>query len=133
MNLKIIIGLIVGIVFLSALSVHLYRCKVEAEYSLVQVIDANTELKNSLNLRTKSCEISDSITSEYQAEKQVQQDKVQATISKIDALQSNIPKKAQPSGKLDEEIDIDSRLPDSIIVLLNQSCVPDKGDACVSP
>lgn len=123
------------------LSYRFHGDKVEAEYSLVQVIDANTELQKSLNLRDLSCKIDNEVVSEYQAEKKVQQDKVKDTVSKISALPSTtLPKKPiQVSPKViaevqqDAQIDIDYPLPDSIISLLRESCVQGEGDACVSP
>lgn len=118
------------------LSYHFYGAKAEAESALVQVIDANTELQKSLNLRDLSCKIDNKVASEYQAEKQAQQDKMQVTVSKIDALPSNpIPKKAsvQSQVKQDAEIDIDSPLPDSLVKLLRESCGKGEGDACISP
>lgn len=118
-----------------ALSYHFYGDKAEAESALVQAIDANTELQKSLNLRDLSCKIDNEVVSEYQTEKKAQQDKVQDTVSKID----NLPKKpVQASPKViaevqqDAEIDIDSPLPDGVIVLLRESCVQGEGDVCTN-
>ena len=112
-----------------ALSYHFSNAKAEAEQALGLVLDANTAMQKSLNLRDKSCQIDNKVVAEYQAEKQVQQDKTQATISKIDSL----PKKASVKTQVnqDAEIDIDSPLPDSVKQLLRESCVQDEGDACV--
>lgn len=110
------------------LSYHFYGDKIEAESALVQVIDANTELTKSLNLQVKSCEISEGITAEYQAEKQVQQSRVQTTISKLESL----PKKISPTQVTpNAEIDIDSALPSDLVRMLSESCLPNEGDACV--
>lgn len=129
-TLYIILGLLAITLGFGYLSYHFYGDKVEAESALVQVIDANTELRKSLNLQVRSCEISDTITSEYQSEKQVQQDKTQTAISKIDSL----PKKTTTNsvGNKHEEIDIDSALPDSIKQLLSESCLPDEGEVCTN-
>ena len=126
-TLYLILSLLATTLGFGYLSYHFYGDKVEAESALVQVIDANTELQNSLNLQVKSCEISDTITSEYQSEKQVQQDKTQTVISKIDS----IPKKATVQVKPDAEIDIDSTLPNSVLSLLRSSCLPNEGESCV--
>lgn len=129
----LILGLSVSTLGFGYLSYYQTGKRAEAESALVQVIDANTELTKSLNLQVKSCEISDALTSEYQSEKQVQQDKTQAVISKIDS----IPKKANahdiPRVKPDAEIDIDNSLPDSIIVLLRSSCIQGETNACIRP
>lgn len=125
-TLYIILGLSATTLGFGYLSYSFYGDKVEAESALVQVIDANTELRKSLNLQVKSCEISDTITYEYQSEKQVQQDRNQAVISKIDS----IPKKVT-QVKPDAEIDIDSRLPADLQRMLSESCLPNEGDSCV--
>lgn len=125
-TLYIILGLSVSTLGFGYLSYHQTGKRAEAESALVQVIDANTELQKSLNFQVKSCEISDTITSEYQSEKQVQQDKTQTTISKIDSIT-----KQATQVKPDAEIDIDSRLPADLQRLLSESCLPNEGDACV--
>ena len=122
----LILGLSASTLGFGYLSYYQTGKRAEAESALVQVIDANTELQKSLNLQLKSCEISDSVTSEYQSEKRVQQDKTQTTISKIDSLPKKIPQVSQ-----DAEIDIDSRLPADLQRMLSESCLPNEGDACV--
>ena len=131
MTKYIIVVLLVLCGLFGALSYHFYGDKVEAESALVSAIDANTELQKSLNLLDLSCKIDNKVVSDYQAEKQVQQDKLQVTVSKIDS----IPKKAsvQLQVKQDAEIDIDSPLPDSLVKLLRENCGKGEGDACISP
>lgn len=108
-------------------SYQLSEQKGMAVQALHEAQDRLADSEKSLNLQIKSCEISDSVTSEYQAEKQVMQGKTQATISKIDSL----PKKPTqaPSNEIND-INIDSKLPDSVISLLRESCVPDEGQVC---
>lgn len=111
-------------------SYQLSEQKGMAVQALQEAQDRLADSEKSLNLQIKSCEISDSVTSEYQAEKQVMQGKVQATISKIESL----PKKAsviQVTPNEINDVNIDSKLPDSIISLLRESCLPDEGEACV--
>lgn len=131
MTKYIIVFLLVLCGLFGALSYRFYGDKVEAQSALVQVIDANTELQKSLNLRDLSCKIDDKVVSEYQAEKQVQQDKTQAAVTSI----QNIPKKpvAPTKAVMNEEIDVDSKLPSSLQFLLNQNCLQGEGDACISP
>ena len=126
-TLYIILGLSATTLGFGYLSYYQTGKRAEAESALAQVIDANTELQKSLNLQVKSCEISDTITSEYQSEKQVQQDKTQTVISKMDSL----PKKSTVQVKPDAEIDIDSRLPADLQRMLSESWLPNEGDACV--
>ena len=131
-TLYLILGLSASTLGFGYLSYHFYGDKIEAEVALVSAINANTELQKSLNLQVKSCEISDAITSEYQSEKQVQQDKTQTVISKISALPSTtLPKKTQAPSNEINDINIDSKLPDDLVRLLSENCLPNEGDACV--
>lgn len=127
----IILGLSASSIGFGYLSYKFYGDKVEAEYSLVQVIDANTELQKSLNLRDLSCKIDNEVVSEYQAEKKAQQDKVQTTISKIDSLPS---KPAQAPSNEINDINIDSKLPVDLVEILNNSfCSGIKDQAVTCP
>lgn len=130
MTKYIIVFLLILCGLFGALSYRFYGDKVEAQSALVQAIDANTELQKSLNLRDLSCKIDNKVVSEYQAEKQVQQNKMQVIVSKIDS----IPKKpsVQQQVKQDAEIDIDSPLPDSLVKLLRESCGKGEGDVCTN-
>ena len=113
------------------LSYHFSNAKAEAEQALVQVIDANTAMQKSLNLQVLSCKLNDSITAEFQSEKQVHQDKVQTVVSRIESLpKRTLVSKTQSQVMPNEEIDIDSPLPNSVIVLLRESCLPNEGQVC---
>lgn len=87
--LYIILGLSVSTLGFSYLSYKFYGDKVEAEYSLVQVIDANTALQKSLNLKDLSCKIDDASVVEVY----VQKEELKA---KIDAVSDNIEKLRKP-------------------------------------
>lgn len=110
-------------------SYQLSEQKGMAVQALHEVQDRLADSEKSLNLQIKSCEISDSVTSEYQAEKQVMQGKVQTTISKIDNLQKKLSIVNQ--AQQDAEINIDSRLPVDLQRMLNEGCLSNEGDACV--
>jgi hypothetical protein len=127
----LILGLSASTLAFGYLSYKFYGDKVEAEYSLVQVIDANTELQKSLNLRDLSCKIDDEVVSEYQTEKKVQQDKVQDAVSKIDSL----PKKPlQVTSNEINDINIDSKLPVDLVEILNNSfCSGNKSQDVTCP
>ena len=126
----IILGLSISTLGFGYLSYSLSNDKAIAVYALKESKETIAEYEKSLNLKHLSCEISDKVTNEYQTEKQVQQNKVQATVSKIDAL----PKKSTNDavGNQHEEIDIDSPLPNSIKQLLGESCLPDEGEVCTN-
>lgn len=109
-------------------SYELSEQKGMAVQALQEAQDRLLDSEKSLNLQIKSCEIGNKVVTEFQAEKQVQQDKTQATISKIDSL----PKKAVQQVNQNAEIDIDSPLPDSVKQLLRESCLPDEGEVCTN-
>lgn len=124
----IILGLSISTLGFGYLSYKFHADKAIAAHALKESKETIAEYEKSLNLKHLSCEISDKVTNEYQAEKQAQQNKVQTTISKIDALPQK-PTQATPNEIND--INIDSKLPDSVISLLRESCLPDEGTACV--
>lgn len=115
----LVIGLSASTMGFGYLSYSLSNDKAVAEQALIQAIDANTELQKSLNLQIKSCEISDTITSEYQSEKQVQQGKVQITVTAIDKLPSKPQKVVK--DEVSDVVDIDGRLPSVLIGLLSKA------------
>ena len=94
-------------------------------------VEALKSSQKQLEMRDLSCKIDDRVVSEYQAEKSEHQNKITDNISKIDKLPT------KPStilmSKQDEEIDIDSSLPDSLISVLRASCNPDQGGSCHAP
>jgi transketolase len=106
------------------ISYDLSEQKGAAVQALHEAQDRLADSEKSLNLQIKSCEISDSVTSEYQAEKQVMQGKVQDTVSKIDSL----PKKA-PQVNQDAEIDIDSKLPVDLQRMLSEAINSHQGSS----
>ena len=122
-----------------ALSYHFSNAKAEAEQALVQVIDANTALEKSLNLRDLSCKIDTQVTTEFQQEKQakdVATESVLSKLSKIPVVQVSVPKSAQPiQGAANETdvVNIDSKLPADIIGMLQSHCDSNKGSACTNP
>ena len=124
----IILGLSISTLGFGYLSYSLSNDKAIAIYALKESKEAIAEYEKSLNLKYLSCEISDKVTNEYQTEKQVQQNKVQSTVSKIDAL----PKRATAQVKQDAEIDIDSKLPVDLQRMLSESCLPDEGPVCTN-
>lgn len=119
------------------LSYRFYASKAEAVGQLKTARETILEQENTLKLRDLSCKIDNKVVGEYQTEKSVQQDKTTSTLSKIDTL-PNIPKKPPTisEGVVTNEsnqVDIDSRLPDDLVKLLQSSCVQDTGESCVSP
>lgn len=95
--LYIILGLSASTLGFGYLSYKFHGDKVEAEYSLVQVIDANTELQKSLNLKDSSCKIDDASLVKVEADKKGLQ-------NKIDVVSDNIEKLRSPKTQAKQEI-----------------------------
>lgn len=91
-TLYIILGLSASTLCFGYLSYSFYGDKVEAESALVQVIDANTNLQKSLNLKDLSCKQDDKDTTELEADKAILKDKVDSLSSQITKLKSGIKK-----------------------------------------
>lgn len=122
--LYLVFGLSASTLGFGYLSYSLYADKAVAVHALKESQETIAGYEKSLNLQIKSCEISDEVSSEYQAEKQVMQGKTHATISKIDSL----PKKA-PQVSQDAEIDIDSKLPADLQRVLSEASNNYQGSA----
>jgi hypothetical protein len=101
------------------LSYQLSEQKGAAVQALHEAQDRLADSEKSLNLQIKSCEISDTITSEYQSEKQVQQDKTQTAVATIDKLPSKSQKVVK--DEVSDVVDIDGKLPSELIGLLSKA------------
>lgn len=115
----IILGLSASTLGLGWLSLSLHDDKVVAVHALKQSQETIAGYEKSLNLKYLSCEINDTITSEYQSEKQAQQGKTHAVISKIDSLPSK--KQAQVQHEETDVVDIDGKLPSDLQRLLSEA------------
>lgn len=121
------------------LSYQFYGDKAEAESALVQVIDANTELEKSLNLRDLSCKIDDASVVEVEAEKKDLQTKIEGVSENIEKLRIPKPQVKQEIIK-NESLKESSVLPDDgllsprIVQLLKQGyCATYPSDSeCIS-
>lgn len=100
-------------------SYQLSEQKGAAVQALQETQDRLADSEKSLNLQIKSCEISDTITSEYQSEKQVQQDKTQTTATAIDKLPSKSQKVVK--DEVSDVVDIDGKLPSDLQRLLSEA------------
>lgn len=94
-TLYIILGLSATTLGFGYLSYHLYGSKVKAEEALMQAINANSDLVNSLNQKELSCKIDDQDTAQVEADKKVLQSKVDELSNQISKLKSGIKKPTQ--------------------------------------
>lgn len=143
LNKPIILALLVLFSFCSLfgyLSYKFYGQKTKAEAELAQAVQINANLQNSLVKKEQECKITDSLVSEWQKEKDASNKQKDSDIQKIDKLPSvasKKPDKATPQNVVQEgkqnEINIDDKLPDSLISVLSDSCRKNGGTACANP
>lgn len=96
-------------------------------------------LKVSENAREKdkqSCSLTDLINTEYQEQKQELSDKKDKILDELNKLEAKPSPKPKQEASINEkpnavELDIDSPLPDSLRMLLDKACNPNKDGVCV--
>lgn len=95
-------------------------------------------LKASENAREKdkqSCSLTDLINTEYQEQKQEHSDKKDKILDELNKLETKPSPKPKQEASINEkpnaELDIDSPLPDSLKLLLDKACNPNKDGVCV--
>lgn len=104
----------------------------------VALTSAQEALEASENAREKdkqSCSLTDLINTDYQEQKQERsdkKDKILDELNKLEAKPSPKPKQeASINEKPDVSLDIDSKLPDDLRMLLDKACNPNKDGVCV--
>lgn len=120
------------------LSYSFYSDKAVAESQLATAVDANKDLKESLDKKDTACKITDVIVSEYTKEKQEIVKETEGVLSDIDKLPSE-PIQAESKPKRQENVkgqtkdtpvSLDAKLGDDIKRVLSQSCHSSKGSNC---
>ena len=123
------------------LSYSFYSDKAVAESQLNQAVDANKDLKESLDKKESACKVTDVIVSEYQTEKQEIVKETDSVLSDIDKLPS-VPVQVESKPKRQENVkeqtkdtpvSLDAKLSDDIKRVLSQSCHSAKGNNCDHP
>ena len=123
------------------LSYSFYSDKAVAESQLNQAVDANKDLKESLDKKESACKVTDVIVSEYQTEKQEIVKETDSVLSDIDKLPS-VPVQVESKPKRQENVkeqtkdtpvSLDAKLSDDIKRVLSQSCHSAKGNNCDYP
>lgn len=113
----------------------------EAKAALEVATQANSTLENSLNLKTQSCDITDKMLAEYQAKSKAVINLEATNISAIDALpnKSVAPTANKSNSQVkvgnDEKdvVNLDAKLPQSLIDILQQSSSTVKASVVVHP
>lgn len=121
------------------LSYSFYSDKAVAESQLLIAVKANKDLKESLDKRETACKITDTIVSEYTKEKQEIAGKTEADLNAIDkmavvpAVLQKTSNEAENVNKQSNIASLDAELPESLRLLLQDSCNRSKGSACTNP
>lgn len=121
------------------LSYSFYSDKTVAESQLVTAVDANKDLKESLDKKETACKITDAIVSEYTKEKQEivkETDGVLNAIDKLPSESSQVDSKPKRQENVNKQIDVvslDDKLPADLVRLLSESCSRARGSACDNP
>lgn len=133
------------------LSYKFYSDKAVAESQLADVVKANKSLVDSLQKKEAACKIEDAINTEYQIEKQELRTKTDSELIAIDKmidvpapqvqsvkpLQNNANNPVLRTEVSNETsnvyISLDSELPPSLVRLLSENCIRNKGSACTNP
>jgi len=123
------------------LSYSFYSDKTVAESQLVTAVDANKDLKESLDKKETACKITDAIVSDYTKEKQEIVKERDGVLNDIDKLPS-VPVQIESNPKRQENVkeqtkdtpaSLDARLSDDLVRLLSEVCLRAKGNNCDHP
>lgn len=120
------------------LSYSFYSDKAVAQSQIETVVEANKDLKESLDKKETACKITDVIVSDYTKEKQEivkETDGVLNDIDKLPSESSQVDSKPKRSENVKEQtedspVSLDGKLGDDVKRVLSQSCHSAKGDNC---
>ena len=121
------------------LSYSFYSDKAVAESQLEVAVVSNKFMAVSLERKDKACTLQDKIATENQIEQQEIAGKTDAVLNAIDKMASvsvveeNASNGAQNVNKQSNIASLDAELPESLRLLLQDSCNRSKGSACTAP
>ena len=121
------------------LSYSFYSDKAVAESQLEVAIVSNKFMAVSLERKSAACTLQDKIAAENQTEQQEIVGKTEAVLNAIDKMASvsvieeNASNGAQNVNKQSNIASLDAELPESLRLLLQDSCNRSKGSACTHP
>lgn len=142
LNKPLIIALFVSIslnCLFGYLSYSFYSDKAVAESQLEVAVVSNKFMAVSLERKSAACTLQDKIAAENQTEQQEIVGKTEAVLNAIDKMASvSVVEEKAPKG--DENVNkqsniasLDAELPESLRLLLQDSCNRSKGSACTHP
>lgn len=138
--MKFLLGALAILVLLcSFLGYKTYDLSEEKATLGVALTSTQEALKASQNAREKdkqSCSLTDLINTEYQEQKQERSDKKDKILDELNKLEAKPSPKPKQEASINEkpnvvELDIDSPLPDSLRMLLDKACNPNKDGVCI--
>ena len=137
--MKLLLGALAILILLSSfLGYKTYDLSEEKSTLSVALASAQEALKASENARDKdkqSCSLTDLINTEYQEQKQEHSDKKDKILDELNKLESKPSLKSKQEASINEKpnvsLDIDSKLPDDLRLLLDKACNPNKDGVCV--
>jgi len=138
--MKFLLGALVILVLLcSFLGYKTYDLSEENATLGVALDSALQALKASEDAREndkQSCSLTDLINTEYQEQKQERSDKKDKILDELNKLEAKPSPKPKQEASINEkpnvvELDIDSPLPDSLRMLLDKACNPNKDGVCI--
>ena len=121
------------------LSYSFYSDKAVAEDQLEVAIVSNKFMALSLERKGAACTLQDKIAAENQTEQQEIAGKTEAILNAIDKMASvsvveeKAPKGAENVNKTSNVVSLDAELPESLRLLLQDSCNRSKGSECTNP
>ena len=119
------------------LSYAFYSSKQALKSELIQCQASNTSLEKSVENHKEICKIQDSISTEWKKEEQRVEKDVDNSVDEIDKMitktQSNTTSNVEEQNEKDSTIDLDSKLPDSLVRMLSENCLRAKGSSCTNP
>jgi hypothetical protein len=138
----LILALFVSISFnitFGYLSYSFYSDKAVAESQLTTAVDANKDLKESLDKKDTACLAIDENLAEYTKERQEIVKETDGVLNDIDKLPSvpvQVESKPKRQENVKEQVDVvslDDKLSDDLVRLLSEVCLRAKGSACDHP
>ena len=104
---------------------------------LMQCQQNTISLEKSVENHRKLCALQDSISTEWKKEEQQVEKDVDNSVDEIDKMitktQSNTTSNVEEQNEKDSTIDLDSKLPDSLVRVLSENCLRAKGSSCTNP
>ena len=118
------------------LSYAFYSSKQGLKAELVQCQASSVSLEKSMENHKEICKIQDSISAEWKKEEQQVEKDVDASVAEIDKMIIKSPhttSNVEEHNEKDSTLNLDSKLPDSLVRMLSEHCLRSKGSPCSAP